>query len=1394
MQNSSLPPLAQVLDEELIQGPPEEAPTLDEGLIRGPSDPPTEVEPFPVQEAEVSPRNWVVDALGAFFTSPNHAKSIQENVLDTLKLFLPAGPRASGKWTAVPGVADLTRLIAEAGVVSSRYRAETTLGTGTPPIKAALEGIFRGYMEVDERLFGGAEQEGDETPMFDAFADYITGRYDFRQPAVRAAFSQVVREDPWGVLTDLMTIPSLAFGGAGIGTRAATTSAKVSARMSKILGIPQKLNRAFNQGFHLPLVPRLLPAPVKRRMQSRISEGKFKGGKFEFKTGIADGLDPGVWAVRGAGRAISAGARRIPYSRDTQPSQQTALVRQGFSEAGPETIDNVAERAFAEARLGRPPTGPLPDSTTAVDAMFNMLDRDEPTVTSDEAVGIFTPLSLQNSAEGLLDIEARRFDNEYPPLVEAVERSEAQLNLRVREIVEKAHEDGDLTNLAVEMSEAFTTARQDANNLVKERYADIGAEPGLVIDMRPVYTKLQELQQQDLAAARLSADPTAGEIIPFADDRQLRNLNTNIDQAASQNLNLLNPDFLSGQESAPTQPRVAQTGATASQVEDDLFGTATRNSVDLNTGQEYGTTYRLMELDDVLTSHDLTGAQTAGYDAALQVKDMSDASSLRNVQRMAGNFRPDFMLGSNRSIQQGAPILNSRSMTISGNHRMNALRVVYDRHPTAAAQYRTQLHADVERFGLTGNPDDMRQPVLVRVLDDDLGTQGELALARAANVSDVAQLSETAQATQDLHLVSDDMFQLFNAGDGRTSIQDLLDASDNRDFVNTFVNKLADTEKPQFIGEGDALRQGGKRRIINALTAKIFSGTYGAAMRATFTEIPTAGFKNIQRGIEQALPALIRLRSTLGDAADRLSDSGIDYDLSESLALSIQKIRELMEDSPSGSGVQRAINTYLSQETMAVIDDATATAEGIGIRRLDDTERKLLQLVALGVRRPSFIRDFLRDYASSVVRQTESSVDAAYQRSLLGDEGDVMVPREEFVDTLVSKYVGIYEEGVGEDLRKGLDEFFQGDETPDETPDAASAASTRAAPIGGEPVTAARPILYENVVAYRDALERAVTAQRGNRAAGKLNDWRVQVIDALDDGILQTLIDAFPDRAEAAAMARQMKNSTRDWLNSNFARTLAELTDSSRNPNDPAVQKAMNTFFTPGDTPSAISDKYKLLGGFNSEASQRVRRAFLDKLFGFIRTPSGTADAGAVARGDAPVGDVSGRYRPDGVTRYMNEFMKESVDYSQETLIAILGERTVNDLNDLDIILQSFGRFMQSTRKNQSFFGGEGAVYRNVMSRVANNLGGNLFRGAVGGGAGVAMGGVPGAVAGSVLGFLGQWLGSSAASAAFNSVYGTKTGKRVMLDGIELSMRESWRAGARVLLRSGRTASKREEE
>ena len=751
-------------------------------------------------------------------------------------------------------------------------------------------------------------------------------------------------------------------------------------------------------------------------------------------------------------------------------------------------------------------------------------------------------------------------------------------------------------------------------------------------------------------------------------------------------------------------------------------------------------------------------------------------------------------------------------MTISGNHRMNALRLVYDRFPDAAQRYREELQGDVGRFGLVGDPDSMRQPVLVRVLDDDLGTQGEIELARAANVSDVAQLSETAQATQDLHLVSDDLFQLFNPGDGQTSIQKLLDGASNRDFVNSFVNKLADSEKPQFIGEGDKLRPGGRRRIINAITAKVFDGNYGAAMRSTFTELPTQGFKNIQRGIEQALPALIRLRSVLGDAADRLSDAGMNYDLSEPLAEAVMKIRYLMENESSGAGVQRAINTYLGIEggEQVAMEGLDVSSAGLGddawrVRELDDTGRKLLRLVSIGVRRPSFIRDFLQEYAGAVTRQTESTVDAAYERSLLGDSGATMVPPEEFVDTLVSKFVNLYEGGVSDELRKGLDEFFLDADDVGEVADDATTPTTGAAPMGTEATDAARPILYENVVAYRDALEQAVAAQRGNRAAGRLNDWRVQVIDALDDGILSTLIEAYPDRAEAAALARQMKNRTRDWLNSNFARTLAELTDRSRNPNDPAVRKAMETFFTPGDTPAAVRDKYRLLGGFDSEASQRVRRVFLDKLFGFIRTPQGAADAAAVARGDAPVGQVEQRFRPDGVSQFLNQFSVESADFSQETLRAMLGRQTVNDLNDLDTILQAFGRFMTSTRKNRSFFGGEGGAYAATMDRITRHLGWKIASGIGGGAGGSFIGGIPGAIAGSAVGaaasFIFQWLGSGVSGVFMNAVYGTGFGRRKLLEGIELSMKDAWKQGARVILRNpraavrvGRTASKREDE
>ena len=1352
MQNGNLPELAQnpFLEEDPLAPGDGEEPTPTNPFLE--EDPATPANPFleedplarpsPVDDVirpELSDKNWIIASIGAFFTSPNKIESAKENVLDMLKLLRPWGKRASGETTAIPGVADLARLFAETQHAGADYKWYR-------PASSAWSGIFRGYTELDEQLFGGVEQTGGETPMLSAFADYLTSRYNFSKPEVRAAFEQVVREDPIGVMTDMATVASLGAGGFGAGAKTAALTTKMSSRMSRILGVTQRAADVVNRGFHLPTVPGKLGAPGRalgKLVPSRVSD---KG--FEIKTGLVDALDPGVWTLRAGGRAArvagdiaSNRASRYPDTPEDVRSRQEALVRQGFSDTETEIPPAEPPSTFREmvgrALVPTPPRG----------------------VTDEEIADIYTPLSLMNRSEGLLDIESRRFQDEHQPIVDAVARTEEQVNARLREVVESVHADGDIGNAATALAEQYAVTRQELMNQVDEGFQLLGAEPGLVIDLRPIYTTLQELRAQDMAASRLSRDPGAD--VPFAEDAQVRNLNTHVEAAAAANQNRLTPEFLAGTEEAtPTRPVATASGQSAAQIEDALYGTPTRDTVDLNTGERYATTFRVMELDDIITSHTMEGQRTAGFQEDLQVKDMSSSGSQTKVFGIARNLISSQML-SGLTIQQGTPILNKRSMSISGNHRLNALRVALLRFPEKYAEYRQELKNEMPRYGLTDDVDAMDAPALVRVLDDDVD---ERAFARAANVSDVAQLSETSQAMQDLHLVDDDMLTLLNAGDGTNDLATTVERADNQDFRNAFINKLADSEKAQFVGEGTQLQRGGLRRMINAIRAKVFSGDYGAAMRRTFTEVPVRGFKNIQRGIDDALPALVTLRTRLGDLAD--------YDIAEPLAEAVMKIRFLMEGEESGAGVQRAINTYLGDEAggQAHFEGLEAGNEAWRVRELDEKGRSLLRLLAVGVRRPSVIREFLRDYSQAV---SKISTDAS-QPSLLGDT-QTMVPPEEYVDTFVNAHLKAHEGDAA--MKEGLDEFFQSDAVeavPDEVP------STETPTVRVDAPEPGRPVLFENIIGYRDALVASLASRRGGP---RVREWRAQLLGALDRAILDSLEVAHPERASMPGFIRHALDNVSAGINSTFGQLLVDMTDGSRNLSETSVQRAVANVFTSDDTPASVAMKYELLGGFRSDAAQRVRRIFLGKLFDFVRTDAGHTDARAAARGDAPMSQTSQRFRPEGVSRFLNQFSAESSSYAPETLKAIIGSQAVDDLHDLDIILQSFGRFMQSADRNQSFFDGVGRGYRERMGRIIENFAGNAIRSLVGAGVGSQVGGGLGVGVGAVLGYLGKWLGQQATTRTFDLFYDTDWGRKAMLEGVELSLRGAWDAGARVLWR-----------
>ena len=1334
MQNNRLPALAQQFDTDFLDGPaeptPEEAaPEFDRSFLESPAP----VDPQPVVKPDLTPREWVMSTLS------NIPRSAWQNVGDMLSLIRPFGKRAGGETTLVPGIADLARLFAE-----SQHKGVEGVWN---PVTRGIGLAARGYTELDERLFGGVAQAGNETPLFDAFTDYITGRYDFSKPEVRAAFSEVVREDPVGVLTDLMTVPSIAFGGGGAAAKAAATTTKVSARMAKVLRGAQKANNVVNRGFHVPGVP--------GKVLGKIAPSRVTDRGFQVRTGIADIADPGVWALRGVGRGVQAAgdvARRAssPYKPQSAADQQAQdlqavrLARQGFTDTPPDSDFFTPQESIDD---------------------------------------VFTPLSMVNRSEQLLQREAGLYDKDFGPIREAVEKTENQVNARVSEIVNNAHVDGDIAKTADALTEIYTATRTLLQDWSRNVLSETGIDPGLVVDMRPVYTVLQSLKQQDQQLARL-AQEAGTEYTPFADDPGLRRLDAHLTELAAQNKNQLTPDFLAEAEGAgPATPVVpSQQQPSAPRVEDELYGTPTRQSIDTNTGRTYATTYRVMDLYDIITSHivetqnTLIARDNPDFDKTLQVKDMKLAAQLQKVWDIARNLFPDHILGGNRTIQAGTPIIDKRDMSISGNHRLEALRVAIVQFPEKAQAYQDRIPGEMARFGLTTDTSQMGFPVLVRVLDDDVDLQ---QFARAGNVAEQSQLSETAQATQDLHIVDDALLDLFDAGDGSQGMADILRSGTNDDFRQRFIGKLSSSEQAQFV-TGKELSKRGEARITNALTAKIFDGQFGAALRSIFTEGASTGFRNIQRGIQGALPAMLRLRDYMR------TDHGYDYNIAEPLAEAILKLQDFRENAASGKGVQAAINTYLQNVEEGglfdSLDEADATWQ---VRDLDEKGRSLLRVLAVGVDKRSMLTDFLREYVETV-RQS-------------GDN----VPAEEILDTIASKYVDAYEKGVSDDLKAGLAALFQYTDEAD-APEATGPATAPTQP--REPLRTADPVLLENVIAYRDALEVALRTKGGGP---RLRAWRAQVVQALDDAVYDSAMAAKQGDKMSVHIAHDFARHARDTLNSTFAKLLEDLLDGTRNSADPAVQKAIQTVFTPNDTANSVRQKYDLMGGFKSDAAGRVRRIFLSRLFDFTRTDAGQADAAAVARGEQSLGDITRRYDAEGIRKYLNQFMVSATDYDDTTLRAILGNDTVNDLYDLDNILQAFGRFMKQTDNNQRFFGDQ--VRASIMNRITQGLGQKFVGGIIGGAGGLYGGGIVGGAIGSALGFLTQWLGRSAMNTIFTQLYTTERGRRALLDGIELSMRDAWEKGSRVLLRGrvvtppqpvtvrgaarvARTVSKREEE
>ncbi len=272
----------------------------------------------------------------------------------------------------------------------------------------------------------------------------------------------------------------------------------------------------------------------------------------------------------------------------------------------------------------------------------------------------------------------------------------------------------------------------------------------------------------------------------------------------------------------------------------------------LPDGGEHPVVWRIVEADQLVTSHDDDLHPRPDYPAELQPRARERAASRAQIDRIAAELRPE-LLGPSVTATDGAPIVGPDLVVESGNGRVLALRRVYREHPERAAAYRRFLE------GLGFDVRGKKAPVLVRVRIDELDLPARARFAVAANERTVAAMSATERARADAAALGPEMLSLLETRDFTTRKA--------ARFVRAFFEKVASpSDLPELVTADGEISAAGVRR----LEAALFYRAYGdARLLERLVESPDEDLGTLGKALEAVAPLVARWRAEIesGQAA-----------------------------------------------------------------------------------------------------------------------------------------------------------------------------------------------------------------------------------------------------------------------------------------------------------------------------------------------------------------------------------------------------------------------------------------------------------------------------------------------------------------------------------------------
>ena len=279
--------------------------------------------------------------------------------------------------------------------------------------------------------------------------------------------------------------------------------------------------------------------------------------------------------------------------------------------------------------------------------------------------------------------------------------------------------------------------------------------------------------------------------------------------------------------------------------------------------------YEIIDLNDMVTSHNDAGAINENYPQELQPRDRSRSASDVQIASIVRNFAPE-RVAKTEIATEGAPIVTKEGFVAVGNGRAMAIRQVYNNEATAQT-YKDYLSA--KGFDLSG----FDKPVLVRRLTMDMNTEQLRALVDDANTAGTMQYSDSENALRDAAKMSGNLIDLLD-------IDADIDSAANKRFLTGFFSEVVPTaERNAYLDKDDKITRKGVERVENALVAKLLPD---ARFLSVLVENPDNNIRKVTKSLAKAVPAIIGFENDI--AAGRID---AQYSIASDVAGAVEVLK-----------------------------------------------------------------------------------------------------------------------------------------------------------------------------------------------------------------------------------------------------------------------------------------------------------------------------------------------------------------------------------------------------------------------------------------------------------------------------------------------------------------------